>query len=108
MKEFDRVMFVLQTGTCAAATDFTVLSGTASGTVSTNVTSITQLAATDDNVQAIVEVDASALGDSHRYIKGQIKTGGSNQFSCVALGGRARYHPASDGDLASVSEIVNA
>jgi hypothetical protein len=108
MSRYDRVLFIVSIGTVAGTTDFLVQSGTATGTVTTSVVSMVQWSATADNQQALIEVDASALGERHRYITGQIKTGGANLFSVVALGARARYKPASDDDLASVTQIVDA
>lgn len=109
MSLFDEITFIVQVGTVAATgtVDFTVLSGTATGTVTTSVTDITQLTAGDDNKQVIVTVDAASL--SGRYVAATIKKGTANStVSVTGLARRARYKPAWEDDLASVDEIVNA
>lgn len=116
MDVFNKVMWIINTNTVAANSgiDFTVYSGTASGTVTTTVKAMTRLVAADDDKQAIVEVDAEKLGDKHRYIKGVITvlpTSGSTATATVnviALGGDCRFWPASNYDLATVKQIENA
>jgi hypothetical protein len=109
LKLWGEVTFILQTGTMVTAStvDFTVNSGTASGTVTTSVTDTTQITAVaGTGKQAIVTVDDSKV--SGRYINGVLKLGGGNSIaSVIALAKRGRYNPAYDNDLASVSEIVN-
>ena len=102
------VTFILSVGTVASTgtVDMTVNSGTATGTITTSVTDITQFTLTDDNVQAIVTVDDSKV--SGRYLNATVKRGAANSnVSLIALARKARYKPASDNDLASVDEIVN-
>ena len=116
MDVYHRVMFILQTGILPAqsAINFNVLQGTATGTVTTALAAITALAPGDDDVQVVVEIEGQDVADGFRYIVGQLiteNTGGGTitlDVSMVALGDTARYKPASDGDLASVDEIVNA
>ena len=111
--KFDSVLFIVSVGavTSSGTIDFTVYEGTASGTVTTSVTSITALDWTDDNKQALVEIDTASLsGPNYRYIKGVLvadsATGAGTYGGVIALGGKPRFHPASDDDLASVAEIV--
>ena len=113
---FKRVLFIVQAGTIAAnsAVDFTVYSGTATGTVTTSVKSITNLLNAADGDFALVEVDAEKLGDKHRYLKGVLTvspasgTAATAAVSVVALGGDSRFKPASNYDLADVVQILNA
>lgn len=106
----DEVVFLLMTETVAATgtVDFTVYSGTATGTVTTSVTAITQLTAADDDKQVIVEVDARSLTDGHRYVKGVLAQGTANSECAVIALARQTYRPANEHDLATVDEIVSA
>jgi len=103
------VTFILQTGSVLTngTVDMTVNSGTASGTVTTSVTDITQLIhVADSNKEVIVTVDEEQV--SGRYLNATVKQGTANSIvSLVALARRARFKPAADNDLASVDEIVN-
>ena len=77
-------------------------------------TSITALGNADDDEQVVVEVAGQDLTEGYRYVVGQMTIGntGAGTLTCdlaaICLGDTARYKPASDYDLASVSEIVNA
>lgn len=110
MRDVEEVVFILSAGTLAAGctVDLTVNSGTASGTVTTSVTSATQLINTDDNKQVIVAVKADSLADGHRYVNcvATVATG-VGAISVVGLT-RRKYSPANEHDLASVDEIVSA
>lgn len=109
LKLWGEVTFILQTGSVLTngTVDMTVNSGTASGTVTTSVTDITQLIhVADSNKQVIVTVDEEQI--SGRYVNAVVKQGTANSIvSLVALARRARFKPAVDNDLASVDEIVN-
>lgn len=110
--------FVIMTGTVAANTtiDFDVQegTGTTAGTfnTATAVTSITQLAAAaDSDKQVVVTVRGEDMADGYRYLRGVLTIGGTAgtaDLGAVVLADRARYKPASVGDLASVDEIVDA
>lgn len=110
MNEVHEVLWVISVGTVAATgtVDFTVNSGTASGTVTTSVTGITQLTANDDNKEVLVSVRSDSLTDGHRYIAGVLARGTANSNASVVGLCRRRYRPANEHDLASVDEIVNA
>ena len=116
MDVYHRVMFILMTGTLPAQTaiNFNVLQGTATATVTTALAAITALGAGDDDEQVVVEIEGQDVADGFRYIVGQAvleNTGAGTitlDVAMIAVGDTARYKPASDGDLASVSEIVNA
>ncbi|RMG90728.1 MAG: hypothetical protein D6706_18990, partial [Chloroflexi bacterium] len=71
--------------------------------------SITQLtqAGTDSNKQVLVEVRADELSAGYTHLRGRLIIGtAASDAAVIALGGDARYGPASDYDLASVDEIV--
>lgn len=106
-----QVMFILNVGTIAATgtVDLDIQEGTSttSFNTSTALASITQLGATDDNKQVIVNVDGRALTDGYRYLRAVLTRGTANSNAAlVALGGRGRHNPNVDKDLASVAEIV--
>ena len=110
MSKFKKVLFIVGTETIAATgtVDFSIQEGTVrtSFNTSTAVGAITQLVAADDNTQALLEIDADALTDGYRYIRGILKQGTANSECAVyALGGDPGHMPASDNDLASVKQI---
>jgi len=112
MSAFRRVMFVLSVGTLGVGStvDLTVYKGTATGTVTSSHTAITQLTAADDDKQVIVEVTAEQV-EPNRYVKAVIVAADSGAgtidgMSLVALGGECRHGPAVNYDLSSVDEIV--
>lgn len=115
MSKFNRVMFIFLAGTLGslATVDGKVQEATdSSGTGNQDITgkSITQLteASTDDDKQAIIEVDAGDLSAGYDFVAPVMTVGAATSDAvCIGLAGVPRYHPASDDDLASVDEIVN-
>lgn len=112
MQRFNRVLFILLTGTISSTgtVDFDVYKG-ATNSPSTKMTgkSITQLtqAGSGSDSQVVIEVTAEELGPGYRYIKGTWTRGTANALGAVVvLGDCDRYGPASDHDLSSVAEIV--
>lgn len=112
MDVYRAVTFVVLTGTLGSSgtVDFKVQQST-NGTAWSDMTgkAITQLtkAGGDDNVQAIVHVDASELGAGYRYVKGVLTVGtASSGAGVIALASGLRFTPASAYDLTSVKEIV--
>ena len=124
---FDQVMAVLMTGDVPTTTsvDFKLQQATASdGSGSKDITgkAITQILsgspATSDK-QAIIDCRADELDitNSFRFVRAVATFADTNSpadspvntsdYSAVLVGFGARYEPASDGDLASVVEIVN-
>ena len=111
---YDSIVFIVQTGTVSSSTgkvSLVVYDGTATGTVSSTVGSMakTQSSTGDEDYQLIFDLDCADLTSvNHRYVKGILTVSGSTgtYFSLVALGFKPRFHPASDGDLASVKSIV--
>ena len=114
MSKFDHVIFITQVGEWTTGTtgsvQLTVNEGETTGAVSTSIGTNSALASTGDNdKQQIFEVDAEDLtGPTYRYIQGSlaVEANGPAAVSCVALGGKARFHPASDDDISSVDEIT--
>jgi hypothetical protein len=113
MSKFERVAFVLLTGTlgASATVDLAVKYDTASGGSFANTlagkTIAQMVKATDDNKQAVIEVKADELPEGARYLRGTITVGtAASQAALVVLGGDAKYGPAKDHDLSSVAQIV--
>jgi len=108
--DVNEIVFVVMTETVAASgtVDFTVNSGTATGTITTSVTAITQLVAADDNKQVLVSVLADNLGAGHRYVAGVLAQGTANSECAVVAFAKQKYRPANEHDLATVDEIVIA
>jgi len=109
MKEVHEVVFIIMTETVAATgtVDFTVNSGDATATITTSVTAITQLTASDDDKQVVVGVRADSLTSGHRYVAGVLEQGTANSEVAVVALAKRRYNPANEHDLATVAEIIN-
>ena len=117
-----KLMFIVMCGamdstTGARTIDFQVRECATSGGTYTPISgkSITQLTGTDANKQAVINVDVGELSAGYRYVKGQLRVGGttgtgSNETCVVPLAGDSRFSTAATssvyGDLASVAEVV--
>lgn len=115
MANFDRVMFILQTGVLGtnATVDFRLQQSTAVGGTYANISgkSITQLtqAGTDDNKQVVIEIKSDELDVSNAkmFVRGQIDVGtAASLVSAIVLGQPTRFEPASTFNQAAVDEIV--
>ncbi len=116
MSKWNRVLFVVMSGDLgASATLDCKLQGSAdgsSGWTDLSGKAITQLtqAGSDSDKQALIEITAEELhgySASYRYVRSVLTIGvAASEAAVVALGAGARFHPASDDDLASVDEIV--
>ena len=111
MSKWGRVAFVVAAGDVedTGTVDFKVTECATSDGTYTDLSgkSITQLTTVDDDKQVVVEVSADELGSGKRYLKGALKTAtAAGDAAVIAVGLDAREEPASDNDLASVSEIV--
>jgi hypothetical protein len=105
---FGRVAFLVQSGlvTTTGAATVTVYEGSATGTVTTALTTLT-IAANQDNKQWIVEVHDTALTQGNRYVKADIAvTTATGYFSLLGVADLARRGPASDNDLSTVASIT--
>lgn len=117
--DYDQLMFVVMSGTMSGGTiDFKVEQATTSGGTYKDVTnaSITQISVpspVDNNAQQVINLDPTAIdmNNDYRYVRGALTLGSSspegNTDASVLVIGRAKKKPASDVDLASVSEIVS-
>lgn len=117
--KIDQVMAVVMAGTIGAGStlDSKLTQATASdgsGEKDISGKAITQLVAADDDKQAVINCRADELdiANDFRFVR-LVQTGGTGSpattvdHSALLFGFGARYEPASDGDLASVDEIVN-
>lgn len=114
---FNKLMAIIEVGTLGASATIDAKLRQAqdsSGTGVKDITgkAITQLtqAGTDDDKQAIINLDASELDVENGFEYVQISlTVGTATSDCGAmlLGLEPRYGPANDNDLASVDEIVS-
>lgn len=117
MSKFNRVLFLFLSGDLGtSATMDGKLQGSVDGSTGwtdlsgKSITQFTQ-AGSDSDKQALVEITAEELAGygsgTYRYVRGVITIGtAASEAALVALGASARFHPASDDDLASVDEIV--
>ena len=114
---YDSVLFIVSVGavsSCSGGVTFKLYEGTATGTVTTLVGSTAWTAAntSSQNVQLIWDHDCERMtGPNHRYLKATLApfTGNTGTYySMVALGFKPRFHPASDGDLASIVTIATS
>lgn len=110
--KFDKLAAYLSVGNVTGTIDMKLQEATdSSGTSAQDISgkSITQLAATDDNKQAIISIDRSELSSGFTHVKAVVTpTGGTaNLVSVLILGAIGRYNPVSSQDLATVAEIVN-
>ena len=117
MSDYDQVAFILSVGAISAAggtLDFKIQQAATAGGTYKDVTNAaaTQLTGSpsDNNKQVVIVVNQEDLDldNNFRYVKARIFPGGSGNidYSVLCLG-RAKKGPASDGDLASVDEIVD-
>jgi hypothetical protein len=114
VSKFHEIMFVLLlggNGSIDSTVDFLVrestdTSDTGGQTVSGKT--ITQFSGTDDTKVAVVNVKSVELSAGYRYLRGRatVGNGTTNILGVVALGMKPRFAPASDDDLAAVSQII--
>jgi len=116
MSKFRRAAFLLMTGAMDITVDFKLrYADDDSGTNAADISgkAITQLADTQDNKQAWIEIRddemaALASGVGKRYVSARAVVGNGTTGAYVAiaaLAAPARYEPASAYDLVSVVEI---
>lgn len=112
MKNGDRVLFIVSVGATDTTVDAKVQEATdGSGTGAADITgkAVTQLTATDDNKQVVLEVKADELSSTNTHVAVVVTAGNGltgAYVSAVAIQGSMRYKPASNFDVASVAEIV--
>ena len=115
MANFDRAVFILQTGVLGtnATVDFrlqqsTSVNGTYANISGKSITQLTQ-AGTDDNKQVVIEIKSDELDVSNAkmFVRGQIDVGAAASLvSAIVLGQPTRFEPASTFNQAAVDEIV--
>lgn len=113
MDVFGQCMFIVMVGEMQSGStvDFAVQRSTDNSTyvAMSPAKAITQLtqAGSDDDKQAVVNVDAAELGDGYRYVKGVLTVGtAASDVAVAAVANDCRFKPATDYDLSSVDEIV--
>lgn len=115
MSKIDQLLAVVMAGELGASAtlDAKLTQATTSGGSYKDITgkAITQLVkATDDDKQALINLRADELDidNGYRWVKLSMTIGtATSDVAALLLGFGERYGPASDGDLASVDEIVN-
>jgi hypothetical protein len=112
MAQHRKLMFILQTGVlgASATVDFKLQSSATSGGTYADISgkSITQLVkASNDNNQAVIEIQASELPAGQPFVRGVYTVGtAASILSGVVLGSNERYEPASDYNQAGVVQVV--
>ena len=118
MADYDQVAFVFSVGNFSTAAGTLACTVTQAATSGGTYKAITGASATsltgspsDDDKQVIIIVNQEDLDidNNYRFVKGSMAAAGTGtvDIHCVAFG-RAKHKPASDADLASVDEIVDA
>lgn len=114
MADFDKLLGVVLIGAITGTVDAKFEQAKdGSGTDVKDVTgkAITQLEATDDDKQALINLRADELDIDNGFTHARLTvtpTGGTtNLLGAVILGGDPKNYPASDSDLASVAEIIS-
>ena len=111
MSKFSRLMAVVMAGAITGTIDGKLTESTdGSGGSEQDLTgkTITQLSATDDNKQGVINIHESELSAGFDFVRLVLTpTGGTtNLAGAIILGGDASHEPASDSDLASVNSIT--
>ncbi len=118
MSKYRRVAFLLLLGATDITVDFKLRSSAlANGSNPADIPNyaVTQLTAAggdDDRVWIEITAEKMAMlnsGAGHRYVSARVTVGDgtAGAYVCIAaFAGVARHEPASDGDLASVVQIV--
>lgn len=114
MQDFDEALFALLLGTGVTTGTYTLAlyedttAGTGTGAQAISGKGAAGLTTGSNDKQSLIHLRATDLSQGYRYARGRLLLSGAGaDAAVVAFGGRPRYHPASDYDLASVSEIVD-
>jgi hypothetical protein len=105
---FEELIFVFSLGAVDKTVDCAVwedTDGAAGGTQA--LKSATQLTATDDNKQAIINIQRHELSAGFTHVRPRIVCGAAQAapLSCVVFGANSGPKPGALADLASVAEI---
>lgn len=112
LRKFQEALFIALVGAIDSTIDVKLQEAQdASGTGVQDISgkSATQLAATDDNKQVVLNLKAEELtktGYTHARMRLTLGNGTAQLVAGVALGLCPRHGPASDDDLADVAQIV--
>ena len=107
---YDSLMFILSLGTITSSgkLTMTIYKGTvaAAASITSSVTSVT-FTEKDDDKQHVIDVDVSNELSNRYYKMTLVANGGTTTGACfasaIALGSKARFHPASDNDLSTAT-----
>jgi hypothetical protein len=110
MSLYRKASFILNVGATDITVDAKLQEATdSSGTSAQDITgfAITQLTATDDNEQVVIEIDATEVSEDYTHVALVVTIGNGStgaQISAVGLAYEARYVAVDH--LASVTEVV--
>ena len=114
MADFNEVLLIFLLGISVTAGSHVLsateeaASGTGTGSVAISGKAATAKTTGNNDTQSIVHVRASDLQQGFRYVYGRlVQTSAGADSAVVAIAGAPRFHPATDYDLASVSQIVD-
>ena len=112
MSLFHEAMFILIAGTNDSTIDFKLQESDSAGGSYSDISgkSITQETGGDeDNKQWIINLKSEELSAGKQFVKASVTLGNgtTNFVGLVGLGLNPRFAPASDDDLASVSQIIS-
>ncbi len=111
LAKFHKAMFILQVGNTDAIVDFKLQQSASSSSGFTDISgkAITAFAVTDDNKQAVIDLEGSELALGKRYVRAVLTAGAGTAcvVAVIALGFSPRFSPVHDDDLASVAQIVS-
>ena len=121
MDVFEKCVFILMVNTIAASSGVTMTvygdGASATGGMTVALATGTTLLDADDDEQQIIEIDTEDLDvdGRDRYVRAKVvlaPTAGTaascSALAVVGLAGHCRYHPASNYDLASVTQITTS
>lgn len=111
MARIRRTLFILQLGTIDCTVDFKLQESATSGGTYSDIPgkAITQLTASDDNKQAVIELEGAELGFGQRHARCVLTSGAGSVCLCsvLALGCEPRFAPVTEDDLATVAQVVS-
>ncbi len=112
LAKYERVAFLISVGNIDTSTTvdaalYEAVNSAGGSAQALTGKALTQLGASGDNQQAVIEVSAAELSAGFTHVACRVTvTGSTATVSVVGLGIDGRLLPASDDNLASVVEIV--
>lgn len=115
MSKFESAMIIITVGEMAATSTLDAVvhqadSAGANDKVLGTTKAITQLTATDDNKQVVINVRAEEMDMANNFSNLNLNVTVANaavDYGVVILGFNPRYAPASDNDVSTVDEIIS-